>query len=358
MTKVALITGITGQDGSYLTELLISKGYHVHGVMRRSSSFNTGRLDHLYHDPHDVGLPLTLHFGDLTDSSGLTSLISRTRPDEVYNLGAQSHVAVSFDMPEYTADSVAMGNLRLLEALRHADWPVRFYQAGSSEMYGKVLEVPQRETTPFYPRSPYAVAKTFAHHMTVQYREAHNLFACNGILFNHESPRRGGTFVTRKVTRGVAAILAGKANALYLGNLDAQRDWGYAKEYVEAMWRMLQHDSPGDYVVATGEMHSVRELCESAFALVGLDYEEHVRIDERYFRPTEVDQLLGDASKATSELGWRPRTTFNKLVALMLAHDLRDYGIRIDQWAELAAIPPDVPSQIVAAIATEEFVAP
>lgn len=358
MSKVALITGITGQDGSYLAELLIGKGYHVHGVMRRSSSFNTGRLDHLYHDPHEAGLPLTLHFGDLTDSSGMTSLISRIRPDEVYNLGAQSHVAVSFDMPEYTADSVAMGNLRMLEALRHADWPVRFYQAGSSEMYGKVLEVPQRETTPFYPRSPYAVAKAFAHHMTVQYREAHDLFACNGILFNHESPRRGGTFVTRKVTRGVAAILAGKAEALYLGNLDAQRDWGYAKEYVEAMWRMLQHDTPDDYVVATGEMHSVRELCEVAFGLVGLDYADYVRIDERYFRPTEVDQLLGDASKAAVELGWQPRTTFHDLVALMLAHDLRDNGIDTDQWSRLADVPADVPTPAITALATEEIVIP
>lgn len=356
--RTALITGITGQDGSYLTELLLRNGYHVHGVIRRSSSFNTGRLDHLYHDPHEEGPPLTLHYGDLTDSSGMTSLINRLRPDEVYNLGAQSHVAVSFDMPEYTADSVAMGNLRLLEALRHADWPVKFYQAGSSEMFGKVLEVPQRESTPFYPRSPYAVAKVFAHHMTVQYREAHGLFACNGILFNHESPRRGGTFVTRKVTRGVASILAGQTSELFLGNLDARRDWGFAKEYVEAMWSMLQHDTPGDYVVATGEMHSVRELCEIAFGQVGLDYQDHVRIDERYYRPTEVDQLLGDASRAHSELGWRPTTEFRDLVALMLAHDLREAGLDSDAYPELANIPADVPSPEVASFATEEIFQP
>lgn len=357
MPKTALITGITGQDGSYLTELLLSKGYHVHGVIRRSSSFNTGRLDHLYHDPHEAGLPLTLHYGDLTDSSGLTSLISRIKPDEVYNLGAQSHVAVSFEMPEYTADSVAMGNLRLLEALRHATWPVRFYQAGSSEMYGKVRAVPQSETTPFYPRSPYAVAKVFAHQMTVQYREAHDLFACNGILFNHESPRRGGTFVTRKVTRGVAAILAGKADALYLGNLDAQRDWGYAQEYVEAMWRMLQHDTPDDYVVATGEMHSVRDLCEVAFGLVGLDYQRYVRIAERYFRPTEVDELLGDASKAEATLGWRPQTTFQDLVALMLANDLREYGMVTTPWPDLDRVPSDIPPPMIAALVSDEAAA-
>lgn len=351
MSKVALITGITGQDGSYLTELLLGKGYHVHGIIRRSSSFNTGRLDHLYHDPHEEGLPFTLHYGDLTDSSGLMSLINRIQPDEVYNLGAQSHVQVSFDMPEYTADSVAMGNLRLLEALRHANRPVRFYQAGSSEMYGKVQAVPQSETTPFYPRSPYAVAKVFAHYMTVQYREAHDLFACNGILFNHESPRRGGTFVTRKVTRGVAAILAGQADALYLGNFDAQRDWGFAKEYVEAMWRMLQHDTPGDYVVATGEMHSVRELCEVAFGLVGLDYQDYVKIDARYFRPTEVDQLLGDATQADQVLGWRPRTTFRELVTLMLANDLRDYGLSTAAWPELDVIPSDIPAPELATLA-------
>jgi len=353
MPNTALITGITGQDGSYLAELLLAKGYHVHGVIRRSSSFNTGRIDHLYHDPHDTGLPLTLHYGDLSDSSGLTSLINRIRPDEIYNLGAQSHVAVSFDMPEYTADTVAMGTLRLLEALRHADWNPRFYQAGSSEMYGKVREVPQRETTPFSPRSPYAVAKVFAHQMTIQYREAHGIFACNGILFNHESPRRGGTFVTRKVTRGVAGILAGHADALYLGNLDAQRDWGYAREYVEAMWRMLQHDQPDDYVIATGEMHSVRKLCEVAFGLVGLDFEDHVRIDERYYRPTEVDQLLGDATHARDTLGWEPRTCFRDLVGLMLANDLRCSGMSMERWPDLECISADTPMRGVEAMIGE-----
>jgi GDPmannose 4,6-dehydratase len=344
MAKTALITGITGQDGSYLAELLLEKGYHVHGIIRRSSSFNTGRIEHLYHDPHEAGVPLTLHYGDLSDSSNLTTLIHRIRPGEVYNLGAQSHVAVSFDMPVFTADSVAMGTLRLLEALRHVDWPVRFYQAGSSEMFGFVQQVPQRETTKFYPRSPYAVAKVFAHQMTIQYREAHELFACNGILFNHESPRRGGTFVTRKVTRGVAKILAGEAEKLYLGNLEAQRDWGYAREYVEAMWRMLQHDVPDDYVVATGEMHSVRELCEAAFGLVDLDYRDYVEIDQRYFRPTEVDQLLGDASKARDVLGWIPSTTFSELVALMLANDLRASGVGTSPWEALHAIASDRPT--------------
>jgi len=343
VTKTALITGITGQDGSYLAELLICKGYEVHGVIRRSSSFNTSRIDHIYHDPHESGAALTLHYGDLTDSSGIISLVNRIRPDEVYNLGAQSHVAVSFDMPEYTADSVAMGALRLLEALRHADWEPRFYQAGSSEMYGMVREVPQRETTPFYPRSPYAVAKVFAHQMTVQYREAHGLFACNGILFNHESPRRGGTFVTRKVTRGVAQILAGKAEKLYLGNLEALRDWGYAAEYVDAMWRILQHHTPGDYVVATGEMHSVRELVDVTFGLVGLDFQDYVEFDERYVRPTEVDQLLGDATKARDLLGWEPRTGFRDLVALMLANDLRDFGVCTDPYDDLAGIVSDRP---------------
>lgn len=343
MTKRALITGITGQDGSYLAELLIEKGYEVHGIIRRSSSFNTARIEHLYHDPHESGVPLTLHYGDLTDSSGLAKLIDRLRPAEVYNLGAQSHVAVSFQIPEYTADSVAMGNLRLLETLSHADWPVKFYQAGSSEMFGKVLEVPQRETTPFYPRSPYAVAKVFAHHMTVQYREAQGLFACNGILFNHESPRRGATFVTRKVTRGVASIALGKSDKLYLGNLDSLRDWGYAREYVEAMWLMLQQDRPDDYVVATGEMHSVRELTERAFGLVGLAADDHVAIDPRYFRPTEVDQLLGDASKAERVLGWKPKTTFNELVRIMLANDIREMGGDPTIFPALADVAEDRP---------------
>lgn len=344
MTKKALISGITGQDGSYLAEFLLSQGYEVHGIIRRSSSFNTGRIEHLYSDPHEQKVPLTLHYGDLTDSMGLASLITRIKPDEVYNLGAQSHVAVSFEMVEYTADAVAMGTLRMLEAIRCADYPVKFYQAGSSEMFGKVLEVPQSEHTPFYPRSPYAVGKVFAHHLTIQYREAYDLFACNGVLFNHESPRRGATFVTRKVTRGIAQILAGKMQKLYMGNLDARRDWGYAKEYVQAMWQMLQQDVPDDYVIATGEMHSVRELIECAFDMVGLDWTDHVEIDPRYFRPTEVEQLLGDASKAQRKLGWTPQTTFHELVTIMLAHDLREFGVDLSPWPELAATPLDVPA--------------
>jgi GDPmannose 4,6-dehydratase len=325
--RKALITGITGQDGSYLAELLLAKGYEVHGLIRRSSSFSTGRIDHLYQDPHEHETRLFLHYADLTDSSSLHSHLQAIRPDEVYNLGAQSHVKVSFEMPEFTADSVAMGALRLLEAVRTASWPIRYYQAGSSEMYGEVAESPQTEGTPFRPRSPYAIAKVFAHWMTVQYRDAYDLHASNGILFNHESPRRGGTFVTRKVTRGIAAILAGRDEHLYMGNLDARRDWGYAPEYVDAMWRMLQQDMPGDFVVATGEMHSVRELVEEAFRLVGLDWQEHVRIDERYFRPTEVDELCGDASQAREVLGWRPTVTFHELVRIMLEADLREAGI-------------------------------
>jgi GDPmannose 4,6-dehydratase len=326
-SRRALITGITGQDGSYLAELLLAKGYEVHGLIRRSSSFNTGRIEHLYHDPHESGVPLSLHYADLTDSSSLIGHLHRIKPSEVYNLGAQSHVKVSFEMPEFTADSAGMGTLRLLEAVRSADWPIAYYQAGSSEMYGQVAETPQTETTPFRPRSPYAIAKMFAHWMTVQYRDAYGLHASNGILFNHESPRRGGTFVTRKVTRAIAAILAGKSEYVYLGNLDAQRDWGYAKEYVEAMWLMLQQPKPDDYVIATGEMHSVRELCEVAFGLVGLDWEEHVRIDERYFRPTEVDVLCGDATKAEQVLGWKPKVRFVELIRLMLEADLAEAGI-------------------------------
>ena len=344
MSKTALISGITGQDGSYLAEFLLTKGYEVHGIIRRSSSFNTGRIDHIYSDPHEQTAPLTLHYGDLTDSMGLATLIQRIKPDEVYNLGAQSHVAVSFEMPEYTADSVAMGALRLLEAIRWADQPVKYYQAGSSEMFGKVWEVPQRETTKFYPRSPYAVAKVFAHDMTVQYREAHDLFACNGILFNHESPRRGATFVTRKVTRGIAQILAGEMHKLYMGNLDAKRDWGYAKEYVQAMWTMLQQDHADDYVIATGETHSVRELIDLSFGMVGLDPDQYVAIDPRYFRPTEVEQLLGDATKAKEQMGWQPQVTFEELVRIMLAHDLREFGIDLSPWPELADVPPDVPA--------------
>lgn len=329
MVKKALITGITGQDGSYLAELLLSKGYEVHGVVRRTSNLTRSRIDHLHPDPRERDSPLVLHYGDLTDSSSLINTLNRIKPDEVYNLGAQSHVAVSFEMPEFTADATAMGNLRLLEAIRHADWPVRFYQAGSSEMFGLVRERPQRETTPFYPRSPYAVAKVFAHHMTVQYREAYGMFACNGLLFNHESPRRGANFVTRKITLGVAQILSGKQDKLYLGNLDAQRDWGYAPEYVEAMWRMLQQSQPDDYVIATGEMHSVREFLEIAFGLVGRDWRDHVVIDSRYFRPTEVDELCGDPSKAARLLGWQPRTTFQDLVRIMLDADLANAGVEV-----------------------------
>ena len=331
MTKKALLTGITGQDGSYLAELLLSKGYEVHGVLRRSSSVSTDRIDHLYQDPHHREIPLFLYYGDLSDSSSLINTINRVKPDEVYNLGAQSHVKVSFEMPEFTADSTGMGTLRLLEAIRHADWPIRFYQAGSSEMFGMVREVPQSETTPFYPRSPYAVSKVFAHWMTIQYREAYDLFACNGILFNHESPRRGVTFVTRKITRGIAAILAKREEKLYLGNLDAFRDWGYASEYVEAMWLMLQQDQPDDFVIATGEMHSVREFVQLAFGLVGLDWQEYVEIDPRYFRPTEVDELCGDASKAKQALGWSPGTSFPELVKIMLAADLAATGLDPDR---------------------------
>ena len=325
--RKALITGITGQDGSYLAELLLDKGYEVHGLIRRSSQFNTQRIDHLYVDPHEADTRLFLHYADLTDSSSLGSQLHSVKPDEVYNLGAQSHVKVSFEIPEFTAETAGMGTLRLLEAIRTADWPIRFYQAGSSEMYGRVLESPQTERTPFNPRSPYAIAKVFAHHMTVDYREAYDLHASNGILFNHESPRRGGTFVTRKVTQGIAAILGGKAEHIYLGNLDAKRDWGYAQEYVEAMWLMLQQDEPDDYVVATGEMHTVRELCEVAFGLANLEWERYVRIDPQYFRPTEVDELRGDASKAADRLGWRSRTGFRELVAMMLEHDLAEAGV-------------------------------
>lgn len=326
----ALITGITGQDGSYLAELLLGKGYEVHGLIRRSSTFSTGRIEHLYRDPHEEDVRLFLHYSDLSDASSLITTLNRVKPDEVYNLGAQSHVKVSFEMPEFTADSTAMGNLRLLEAVRHVDHDVRFYQAGSSEMFGDVVESPQSETTPFRPRSPYAIAKVFAHQMTLQYRDAYGLFAANGILFNHESPRRGATFVTRKVTRGVAAILAGTMDRLYLGNLDAQRDWGFAPEYVEAMWRILQHDQPDDFVIATGEMHTVREFVQTAFALAGLDWEQYVVIDPRYFRPTEVDELLGDASKAERVLGWKPSTTFDELVRIMLAADVAEAGLDPD----------------------------
>jgi GDPmannose 4,6-dehydratase len=324
--KSALITGITGQDGSYLSELLLSKGYEVHGVVRRSSSFNTGRIDHLYSDPHEHKNRLILHYGDLNDSSVLRRIIETACPDEIYNLGAQSHVKVSFELPEYTADADALGALRLLDAVRdhvqHTGRKVHFYQAGSSEMFG-AAKPPQSEATPFYPRSPYAVAKVAAHWWAINYREAYNLFITNGILFNHESPRRGETFVTRKITRALTRIKLGLQEKLFLGNLDAKRDWGFAGDYVEAMWMMLQHNEPGDFVVATGESYSVREFLDEAGSCLDLDWQKHVEIDPKYFRPTEVDYLLGDASKARNALGWKPRTSFKQLVAMMVASDLR-----------------------------------
>ncbi len=324
--KKALITGITGQDGSYMAELLLEKGYEVHGIIRRSSLINTGRIDHLYQDPHLPDTRLFLHYGDLTDGTTLRKILEEVEPDEVYNLGAQSHVRVSFDVPEYTVDTVAMGTLRLLEAIRdyqkHTNRSVRFYQAGSSEMFGLVQEVPQKETTPFYPRSPYACGKVYAHWQTINYRESYGMFAANGILFNHESPRRGHTFVTRKITMAVANILAGRQKKLYLGNLDAKRDWGYAKDYVEAIWLILQQDQPDDFVIATGETHSVREFLEEAFSYVNLDWRKYVEIDPRYFRPAEVDLLIGDASKAREKLNWQPRVTFRELVHLMVDADI------------------------------------
>lgn len=329
--KQALITGITGQDGSYLSEFLLEQGYVVHGIIRRTSTFNTDRIDHIYVDPHSEAARLFLHYGDLTDGVTLRRILEQVKPTEIYNLGAQSHVRVSFDSPEYTVDAVGMGTLRLLEAIRdyqqRTGIEVRFYQAGSSEMFGLVQEVPQKETTPFYPRSPYACAKVYAHWQTVNYRESYNLFACNGILFNHESPRRGETFVTRKITRAVARIVAGQQKKLYLGNLDAKRDWGFAKDYVRAMWLMLQHQQPDDYVVATGETHSIREFLELAFGYVNLNWEEYVEFDERYLRPAEVDLLIGDPSKARQHLGWQPSVTFEELVQLMVSGDLEAVGL-------------------------------
>ena len=322
MAKRALITGITGQDGSYLAELLLLKGYEVHGIIRRASTFNTGRLDPIYNDPHSDRSRLLLHYGDLSDASALARLIGKIQPEEVYNLAAQSHVRVSFDSPEYTTDVTATGTVRLLEAIRETGAKPRFYQASSSEMFGMVREVPQSEKTPFYPRSPYGCAKVFSYWITVNYRESYGLHASNGILFNHESPRRGETFVTRKITRAVAHIQAGLQGKLYLGNLDAKRDWGYAKEYVEAMWLILQQDKPEDYVVATGETHSVREFLEAAFAHVGLDWKKFVEIDQRYYRPAEVDLLVGDYSKARKQLGWEPKTKFKDLVKLMVDADV------------------------------------
>ena len=323
MSKRALITGITGQDGSYLAELLLSKGYEVHGIIRRASTFNTGRLDHLYADPHQTSAQLKLHYGDLSDASAMARLLAKIEPQEIYNLAAQSHVRVSFDCPEYTTDITATGVVRLLEAIREAGTKPRFYQASSSEMFGKVQAVPQTETTPFYPRSPYACAKLYAHWVTVNYRESYGMHASSGILFNHESPRRGETFVTRKITRAVAHILCGLQEKLYLGNLDAKRDWGYAKEYVEAMWLMLQQDEPDDYVIATNETHSVKEFLEVAFGHAGLDWKRYVEIDENYFRPAEVDLLIGDYSTARKRLGWEPKTKFEALTKLMVDEDIR-----------------------------------
>jgi GDPmannose 4,6-dehydratase len=322
MSKKALITGITGQDGSYLAELLLAKGYEVHGVIRRASTFNTGRIDHLYQDRHIMGVKFFLHYGDLSDSVNLVKLLLDLKPDEIYHLGAQSHVRVSFDIPEYTADVTGIGTIRILEAIREADVKSRFYQASSSEMFGKVHEVPQKETTPFHPRSPYGCAKVFAYWATVNYREAYGLHASNGILFNHESPRRGETFVTRKITRAVASIKLGLQDKLYLGNLDARRDWGYAKEYVEAMWLMVQQDQADDFVIATGETHSVKEFLEEAFSYVKLDWNKYVVHDPRYERPSEVDLLIGDPSKAKKLLKCEPKTHFKDLVRIMVDADM------------------------------------
>lgn len=322
MTKRALITGITGQDGSFLTELLLDKGYEVYGVIRRSSSFNTERIDHLYQDPHEPNTRLRLLYGDLNDSSSLNIILRKTQPDEIYNLGAQSHVRVSFDVPEYTAEITGVGAVRLLEAIRDVGIRPKFYQASSSELYGKASQVPQTERTPFHPRSPYGCAKAYAYYITVNFRESYGMFACNGILFNHESERRGETFVSRKITRAATRIKQGLQSKLYLGNLDAQRDWGYARDYVEAMWLMMQADHADDYVVATGETHSVREFLTEAFGYLDLDWKEHIEIDPRYYRPAEVDILQGDATKARQELGWKPKVQFKELVRLMVDHDM------------------------------------
>ena len=339
MTKKALITGITGQDGSYLAELLLDKGYEVHGLIRRSSTFNTERIEHLYRDPHEAGTRLFLHYGDLSDGMGLRHVLTACQPDEVYNLGAQSHVRVSFDQPVYTAQVGAVGTLRLLEAIRDLGLPVRFYQASSSEMYGKAVEMPQNEKTPFHPRSPYACAKVFSYWQTVNYREAYGMFACNGILFNHESPRRGETFVTRKITRAATRIKEGLQDKLYMGNLEAKRDWGFAGDYVEAMWLMLQQDKPDDYVIAIGKNYSVREFLERVFERLDLDWKKHVEIDPRYFRPTEADVFLGDSTKARTKLGWNPKVTFEALISMMIEHDLtlaREELIVADQRAKMS----------------------
>ncbi len=341
----ALITGITGQDGSYLAELLLEKGYEVHGIIRRSSSFNTERIDHLYQDPHLNNVKLFLHYGDLTDGSNISRIIERIKPDEIYHLGAQSHVKVSFDLPEYTGNTDALGTLRLLDAIKDSGVKTKFYQASTSELYGKIQETPQSETTPFYPRSPYACAKLYAYWITVNYRESYDLFACNGILFNHESPRRGETFVTKKITRGFARILSGKDDCIYLGNINSKRDWGYAKDYVEGMWLMLQQKKPEDFVLATGETHSVREFIEECAKLLDIDlawkgkkekeigYDRktnkiYIKIDPRYYRPTEVDLLLGDPSKAKKVLKWEPKTKFKELVKIMLEEDLKKEKVK------------------------------
>lgn len=326
ISKKALITGITGQDGSYLAEFLLHKGYEVHGIIRRASTFNTSRLDHIYADPHDAGARLFLHYGDLADDEQIAHLIYNIRPDEVYHLGAQSHVRVSFDIPEYTGNVTGLGTTRLLEMIRRSGNGVKFYQASSSEMFG-ATPPPQSEKTPFWPRSPYACAKLYAYWMTRNYRDGYGMFAANGILFNHESPRRGETFVTRKITRGIARILAGKEQYLYMGNLDARRDWGFAPEYAECMWRILQQEESEDFVIGTGESHSVREYLETAFSYAGLDWKEHVRIDPRYFRPTEVEDLIADAGKAREKLGWKPCVTFTNLTKIMVDADLREAGL-------------------------------
>lgn len=327
----ALITGVTGQDGSYLAELLLSKGYEVHGIIRRASTFNTSRIDHIYQDPHEKNYRFVLHYGDLSDANTIRKLIYKVQPEEIYNLGAQSHVRVSFDIPEYTANIAGLGTLRLLEAIKdyeeHTKNKVKFYQASSSEMFGSTPP-PQGEGTSFHPRSPYACAKVFAYHTTRNYREAHNLFAVNGILFNHESERRGETFVTKKITRGIARILAGIDKKLYLGNIEAKRDWGYAPEYVEAMWRMLQQPTPEDYVIGTGESHSVKEFVETAFELAGLNWQNYVEIDPKYYRPTEVENLIADTRKAREKLSWQAKTKFKDLVRIMLKHDLENHGLK------------------------------
>jgi len=356
--KKALITGITGQDGSYLAELLLEKGYEVHGIIRRASTFNTERIDHLFKDPHVSGVKLFLHYGDLSDASNLSRLLEKIKPDEIYHLGAQSHVRVSFDMPEYTGDVTGLGTLRILDAIREAGIKTKFYQASSSEMFGLVQEVPQKETTPFYPRSPYGCAKVYAYWVTKNYRESYNLFACNGILFNHESPRRGETFVTRKITRGLARIKLGLDDCLYLGNMDAKRDWGYAKDYVEGMWMMMQHDKPDDYVLATGETHTVREFVEVASSILGFELiwkgngvdevgvdkktgKAIIKIDPVYFRPAEVDLLIGDPTKAKTQLGWKPRVLFEDLAKMMTEADL---------IAEAKNIPSEESKKLICAL--------